>query len=110
MTQPNPSSSSTWFVPQGHPCDSAELKALVEKRYSVKAEYIYTSPVRHVFGDVLWEGPVCVFAVFGHPTSTRAFAWSTFDGHEEQRHIALESRAVPEAAEAVRLVLSSRLR
>jgi hypothetical protein len=51
-----------------------------------------------------------VFAVLGHPTSTRAFAWSTFDGHEEQRHIALESRAVPEAAEAVRLVLSSRLR
>jgi hypothetical protein len=106
MTQTTASSLSGTFVPNGHPCGSEELRSEVEKRYSAKAEFAYTVPVRHLFGEVVWEGPVCVFLLSGHPTATKAFAWTTLDGVMQEHHVALESKAVPQAAEAVRLVLA----
>jgi hypothetical protein len=80
-------------------------KRVVEERYGVDAEYVYTVPLRHFLGTVVWEGPVHVFSLKNHPTASRAFAWSESTGTGVEHHVALDSRAVPEAAEAVRLAL-----
>jgi hypothetical protein len=108
MTQANDPSTGRIpsRTPEPHPADVDALKRFVEKQYSVKAEYAYTVPVRHLLGTLVWEGPVYVFSLMDHPTAKRAFGWSTTNGLRENQHVALESRAVPEAAEAVRLALT----
>jgi hypothetical protein len=98
-----PHDQPTSLVPTP-PARIEDLKRLVERRCEVTAAYAYTVPVRHLLGTGVWEGPVHVFILKGHPTATRAFAW-TLAGHTPEHHVALESRAVPEAAEAVRLAL-----
>ena len=103
MTKRTDIARTPWLVPVPGP-DTASHKRVVEKQYSVEAEYAYTVPVNLV-GDIPWEGPVYVFLLADHPVAARAFAWSTEDALEVDYHVALESRAVPEAAEAVRLGL-----
>jgi len=88
------------------PVEMTDLKRVLEERYAVSAEFAYTVPVRHLLGKTVWEGPVHVFQLKNHPSASRAFAWSMTNGTVVHRHIALESRAVPEAAEAVRLALA----
>jgi hypothetical protein len=92
-------------LPVEHSADMTELKGILEEQYWVQAEYAYTIPVRHFLGTLVWEGPVHVFGLKNHPWSSRAFAWTMSTGSVAKHHVALESRAVPEAAEAVRLAL-----
>jgi len=92
------------ILPATSSLNTEVLRRRVEEQYAVKATYAYTVPVRHLLGAEVWEGPVHVFSLEGHSTAARAFAWM-LDGETPDHYLALESRAVPEAAEAVRLAL-----
>lgn len=106
MSQANDTGSGlASAVPLADPPDTIELKRALEEQYWVKAEYAYAVPVRPSVGTTVWAGQVFVFALKDHPTAFRAFAWSMCAGGALEHHVALESRAVPEAAEAVRLSL-----
>jgi hypothetical protein len=51
-------------------------------------------PVREVFeGKTAWEGVVHVFDLAGHPTATRAYAWSSpTEGSTKRRFFAVLHR------------------
>src|SRR5205823_6677380 len=48
-------------------------------------------PVRETFeGETVWEGVVHVFDLAGHPTATRAYAWSSpTEGSTKRRFFAV---------------------
>jgi hypothetical protein len=48
-------------------------------------------PVRETFkGKPVWEGVVHVFDLTGHPTATRAYAWSSpIEGSSKRRFFAV---------------------
>jgi len=48
-------------------------------------------PVRETFeGRLVWEGVVHVFDLAGHPTATRAYAWSSpIEGSTKRRFFAV---------------------
>src|SRR5262245_44682022 len=58
---------------------------------------------------VIWEGAVCAFDLIGHPTATRAHAWSTsFPGTDPRRFVAvLHSPPVDSPVAAVRASIVS---
>jgi hypothetical protein len=60
--------------------DAAGLPALIEAiahLHGATATWAESVPVRETFrGEVAWEGEVQVFDLAGHPTATRAYAWS----------------------------------
>ena len=55
-----------------------ELRHAVESQHSGTATLAQSVPVRETFdGKSVWEGVVHVFDLAGHPTATRAYAWSS---------------------------------
>jgi hypothetical protein len=69
----------------------AALQEAVESLYGCKAEYSKSVRVIEEFeGDRAWEGDVYVFALEGHPTAQKAYAWSVpVPGSERQRFYAV---------------------
>jgi hypothetical protein len=61
------------------------LRKTVELMHGGKATFVQFVPVRETFGgDTVWEGAVHVFDLAGHPTATRAYAWSSpIEGQHE---------------------------
>jgi hypothetical protein len=54
-----------------------QLKEAVERMHGGTATLAQSVPVREAFeGKLVWEGVVHVFDLTGHPTATRAYAWS----------------------------------
>lgn len=78
---------------------------------SIHAESV---PVKETFeGQTVWEGVVEVFDLQGHPTGTRAYAWShALEGTERRRYVAVlhEKGPVdsPEAAVWAAIMLEHR--
>ncbi len=68
-----------------------ELQASVERMYGGTATLAQSVPVRDTFdGKTVWEGVVHVFDLAGHPTATRAYAWSSpIEGSTKRRFFAL---------------------
>ena len=65
-------------------------------------------PVRETFeGKTVWEGVVHVFDLTGHPTATRAYAWSSpIEGSTKRRFFAvLHTDRISSPLEAVRAAL-----
>jgi hypothetical protein len=62
----------------------------VERMHGGTAALAQSVPVRETFeGKTVWEGVVHVFDLIGHPTATRAYAWSApIDGSTKQRFFA----------------------
>jgi hypothetical protein len=55
-----------------------QLKGALERMHGGSAQLAQSVPVREVFeGNTVWEGVVHVFDLTGHPTATRAYAWSS---------------------------------
>ncbi|MGO9116725.1 MAG: hypothetical protein ACLQPD_03840 [Desulfomonilaceae bacterium] len=58
----------------------APTEALIEAIRSLhgcKAMWIESVPIKETFqGEVVWEGTVQVFSLFGHPTVSCCYAWS----------------------------------
>jgi hypothetical protein len=58
--------------------DVNQLREAVEKMHGGTATLAQSVPVRETFeGATVWEGVVHVFDLAGHPTATRAYAWSS---------------------------------
>src|SRR6266567_6929543 len=71
--------------------NSRELKDAVEHMHGGTATLAQSVPVRETFeGKLVWEGVVHVFDLTGHPTATRAYAWSSpIEGSTKRRFFAV---------------------
>ena len=64
--------------------------------------------MREIFeGKTVWEGVVHVFDLAGHPTATRAYAWSSpIEGSTKRRFVAvLHTARINSPLEAVRAAI-----
>jgi hypothetical protein len=71
--------------------DIDELRIAVERTHGGAATLSQSVPVRETFeGKIVWEGVVHVFHLSGHPTATRAYAWSSpIEGSTKRRFFAV---------------------
>ena len=61
-----------------YPVDADVLRGAVEAQHGGVATLAQTVPVHETFnGQVVWDGVVHVFDLDGHPSATRAYAWSS---------------------------------
>ena len=84
------------------------LKGAIESRHEGHATFVRAVPVCEIFqGQPVWEGVVHVFDLEGHPTATRAFAWSSaVEGSERRRFYAvLQIGAIKMPLDAVRAAI-----
>jgi hypothetical protein len=83
-----------------------EFRHLVEGRFGGMATALYVVPVRHIAGNLVWEGNVHVFHLTARQQAAEAYAWTCpFDG---DHHAVLKSDRIAGPAEAVRSTLEAR--
>jgi len=82
-----------------------ELRQAVENQLGCRAVFVYSAPVRHVFGDTRWEGRVHVFLLENQPGVPQAYAWLSGYGEARRLHIVREGAGIMGPAHAVRAVL-----
>jgi hypothetical protein len=88
--------------------EANELKRAVEHLHSGAATLAQSVPIRETFdGKPVWEGVVHVFDLAGHPTATRAYAWSSpIEGSTKRRFFAvLHTARISSPLEAVRAAI-----
>jgi len=88
--------------------EADQLKEAVEKMHGGSAQLTQSVPVRETFdGKPVWEGVVHVFDLTGHPTATRAYAWSSpIEGSTKRRFFAvLHTAQINSPLEAVRAAI-----
>ena len=93
--------------------EADQLKKTVENMHGGTATLAQSVPVRETFGGkTVWEGVVHVFDLAGHPTATRAYAWSSpIEGSTKRRFFAvLHTERINSPVEAVRAAMPERLR
>ena len=86
----------------------SQLKRTIENMHGGKASFAQLVPVRETFeGKPVWEGVVHVFDLAGHPTATRAYAWSSpIEGSAKRRFFAvLHTNRINSPLEAVRAAI-----
>src|SRR5215213_5096768 len=71
--------------------EADQLRDAVQKMHGGTATLAQSVPVRETFqGQTIWEGVVHVFDLAGHPTATRAYAWSSpLEGSDKRRFFAV---------------------
>jgi hypothetical protein len=88
--------------------ESDQLREAVERMHGGSAVLAQSVPVRETFeGKPVWEGVVHVFDLTGHPTATRAYAWSSpIEGSTKRRFSAvLHTDRINSPLEAVRAAI-----
>jgi hypothetical protein len=88
--------------------ETDQLKDVVERKHGGSAQFARSVPVRETFeGKAVWEGMVHVFDLVGHPTATRAYAWSSpIEGSTKRRFSAvLHTDRINSPLEAVRAAI-----
>ena len=79
--------------------------------HGCESVHVESVPVTEIQGGTVWEGIVEVFALQGHATAKRCYAWSEADGPERTRFVALlEVPSVDSPQGAVRHIVSGRRR
>lgn len=90
------------------PANPAELQHAVESQHECKATLAHDVAVnlKHEGQDV-WNGMVHVFALHGHRTADRAYAWSSpIEGSTKRRFFAvLHAAPIQSASDAVRAAI-----
>lgn len=68
-----------------------ELRQCVEVQHGGRATLAQSVPVHETFeGCPVWDGLVHVFDLEGHPSATRAYAWSSpIEGSDKRRFFAV---------------------
>jgi hypothetical protein len=90
--------------------ETDQLKDVVEGKHGGSAQFARSVPVRETFeGKAVWEGMVHVFDLVGHPTATRAYAWSSpIEGSTKRRFFAvLHTTRINSPLEAVRAAIGA---
>jgi hypothetical protein len=88
--------------------DTTQLKEAIERMHGGAAALVESVPVRETSaGKTVWEGVVHVFDLAGHPTSSRAYAWSSpIEGSKKRRFFAaLHQSPVDSPQAAVRAAI-----
>ena len=88
--------------------ESTQLREVVERMHGGTATLAQSVPVRETFeGQAVWEGVVHVFDLAGHPSATRAYAWSSpIEGSTKRRFFAvLHTERINSPFEAVRAAI-----
>jgi hypothetical protein len=88
--------------------DASQLKSVVESQHGGIAALAQSVPVKETHaGAVVWEGVVHVFDLKGHPTASRAYAWSSpIEGGDKRRFFAvLHQGPVKSPLDAVRAAI-----
>ena len=90
-----------------------DLREAVEKMHGGTATLAQSVPVRETFeGAPVWEGVVHIFDLAGHPTATRAYAWSSpIESSAKRRFFAVLHQAPvdsPQAAVRAAIVAENR--
>jgi hypothetical protein len=88
--------------------DPSELKRAIESQHGGTATLAQSVPIKETYaGAVVWEGVVHVFELAGHPTASRAYAWSSpIEGSEKRRFFAvLHQGPVKSPVDAVRAAI-----
>lgn len=88
--------------------EANKVREAVECMHGGTATLAQTVPVRETFdGKPVWEGVVHVFDLAGHPTATRAYAWSSpIEGSTKRRFFAvLHTERIISPLEAVRAAI-----
>ena len=88
--------------------EADQLRETVERTHGGIAMFAQSVPVRETFDDKpVWEGVVHVFDLAGHPTATRAYAWSSpIEGSTKRRFFAvLHTERISSPLEAVRAAI-----
>jgi hypothetical protein len=80
------------------------LRVAIKHLHGVDAKWVESVPVHETFkGETVWDGEVQVFYLLGHPTATRAYAWSHETDEGKRRFVAvLQAGPVKDAVTAVR--------
>jgi len=74
----------------------ARLQVAVQQLHDCGVIHRATVPVREVFRRrVIWQGPVEVFDITGHPKAKRAFAWSHKSGKDDSDERFVAVREIP---------------
>src|SRR3954462_11467281 len=87
-----------------------QLKLAVESQHECMASLAQSVPVKETHcGATVWEGVVHVFDLTGHPTATRAYAWSSpIEGSDKRRFFAvLHQGPVKSPVDAVRAAIAA---
>ena len=85
-----------------------QLKNAVESQHGGTATLAQSVPVKETHaGAVVWEGIVHVFDLKGHPTASRAYAWSSpIEGSDKRRFFAvLQVPPIKSARDAVKAAI-----
>ena len=85
-----------------------DLCYAVERQHGGRATFVESVPVDESHkGKPVWQGVVHVFDLEGHPTATRAYAWSSpVESSSKRRFYAvLEVPPVQSAQDAVRAAI-----
>lgn len=88
--------------------ESDQLQHAVERQHHCSAQLAQSVPVKETYaGAVVWEGVVHVFDLKGHPTASRAYAWSSpIEASDKRRFFAvLHQGPVKSPADAVRAAI-----
>lgn len=86
----------------------SDLQQAVESMHGAKARLAQSVPVKETHqGVTVWEGVVHVFDLEGHPSATRAYAWSSpIEGSDKRRFFAvLHQEPITSPAKAVRAAI-----
>lgn len=61
------------------------LKKAIRDLHGVGATWVATTPVHEVFnGQTVWMGDVEMFILTGHPKTDTCYAWSYFEGENNE--------------------------
>ncbi len=85
-----------------------ELAKAIRNLHNCDCAWVEAVPITETFeGQTAWEGTVQVFDLIGHPTSSRAYAWShAVEGSENRRFVAvLHQGPVDSPEKAVRAAI-----
>jgi hypothetical protein len=85
------------------------LARAVEAMHGCKCVHLSSGLVREEMGgELVWQGRVETFALQGHPTAKRAFAWRCNDADGEMRYIVvLNVPPIASPREAVQAAIAS---
>jgi hypothetical protein len=93
--------------------EADQLQKAIEGLHRCSAGLAQSVPVKETHdGATVWEGVVHVFDLTGHPTASRAYAWSSpIEGSDTRRFFAvLHQGPVTSPAAAVRAAIVAELR
>jgi hypothetical protein len=85
------------------------LREAIKHQHGCDSKWVESVPVHETFKrEAVPDGEVQVFYLIGHPTATRAYAWSHETGDGTRRFVAvLQAGPVKDAVTAVRASLAA---